>query len=75
MKKEKIFVIVPIVIIVTLLGVIGYQLAKSQFSKSSSNSDSPTAPRHSIGDGGQGSGGQGQAKGVAPGGGSLQQQR
>jgi len=65
MKKDKIFIALPIVIIIILLGVIGYQLAKSQFSSDSSND--PTGPSKSAGDGGNGKGGAGKAKGPAPG--------
>lgn len=66
MKKDKLFIAIPIIIIVILLGVIGYQLAKSQFSSSGSNASD--GPSKSMGDGGDGKGGAGgKAKGPAPG--------
>jgi hypothetical protein len=63
MKKDKLFIAVPIIIIITLVGIIGFQLAKSQFG--SSDSKTPTGPSKSMGNGGEGKGGS--VKGPAPG--------
>jgi len=67
MKKEKIFIIIPVVIIIGLLAIIGYQLARSQFSSSDDTNSSEQAPKRTLGDQpGQGTP-SGESKGVAPG--------
>jgi hypothetical protein len=67
MKKEKLFIAIPVIIIIALLAVIGFQLAKGQFTQDSS--DSPNSATKSTGNGGQGQGGQ--TMGPAPGGGKI----
>jgi hypothetical protein len=67
MKRERLFIVIPIIIIIALLSVIGFQLAKSQF-KPETSTTTDNAPR-STGDGGKQEGGR--IIGPGPGGGKI----